>query len=902
MNPDFFVDSVHGLDTNPGTELLPFQSFARLLLEPSLGPDTIVGVVAGSLFVASVDWTKSGGPGRPLRLVRVGVGAAPQVDGGVNAYAWRFLNCAYVHLEGFDIFGGRNTVVWSGAVACELLRADVHHPQRDGGALATTGRCLVLGDASSHETRIVDSVVRDAANHGVHSTGAYSSTFSGCVFRDIGDRSLANDACGVLLENSLVNTFTTCAFVRCYGRAGLLMSASTGIAIRTWFADCYRDAIHITAGAFLGVASLTGALPDDLATDLAGEGVSGLRLSAGGVVIAAGLTLVNGWSGALAGTGASSFKVEDAGSAIVLYDSISQALTDGAAHWYLDVDAQLTSDFNLYWPDDTTPDLPSGRFITTLAAAPLAGWRLLSLLYPSFVSDPNSLTADPLLVDPAEVSVTPLAAALQEGSPARGAGTNLTGTFLGYGVQPEDFVGRLREPSGNWDIGAFAFVFQPVGFGEDLVFRTNRVGAALRFGVVGTRRLGLAFSDDYVDLRDGEIAVPPTVGFRIYPESQLWNPPPFRVVPAVGLTQFTDRLDPARRYVCDVEVARLATARRADRSVPLTTERYRETAATEERGSFGRFCAVTDLLVSSGATLTAITDPRPSLPVLFIGDDLLETALERAGYDSFDDGGVFRPSGWRDSYAVRAIERAAAQLGPPLRMTSVNLTDASFSLTGLEFPRGVGSALYSSLAAFKDGVGTRPDVDGEVFREPFWSYPGAVAEYVGRLAEDRDLTGFSPELAVVSLGRRDQEYADAYDPGWPDAVRLGLKGLVLAIRAQWPNCRVLIFSPHCPGPVGRYDPAGPQVDLVETAITRAVDELVPYTVPADDLLRVSLADVVAAAQPGFGTVGRTLSAEQHGLLADGIAAAVSGFLAGYDQGLPQASFDTAANSQYEALL
>lgn len=84
---DLYVDSVNGVDTNPGTYVQPWKTLAKINAA-TLTPGKRIGLRRGSRWTEEINLPAGGATGNPVEIGAYGNGALPLIDGSAALTGW----------------------------------------------------------------------------------------------------------------------------------------------------------------------------------------------------------------------------------------------------------------------------------------------------------------------------------------------------------------------------------------------------------------------------------------------------------------------------------------------------------------------------------------------------------------------------------------------------------------------------------------------------------------------------------------------------------------------------------------------------------------------------------------------------------------------------------------------
>jgi hypothetical protein len=97
----YYVNSVTGSDSNPGTPAAPFQSFYKFN-QITLSPGDVLAFAAGTAYTGYFELTQSGAAGLPITITSYGTGTPPEFTNPNEWYAIR-LTGNYLVVDGVKI-------------------------------------------------------------------------------------------------------------------------------------------------------------------------------------------------------------------------------------------------------------------------------------------------------------------------------------------------------------------------------------------------------------------------------------------------------------------------------------------------------------------------------------------------------------------------------------------------------------------------------------------------------------------------------------------------------------------------------------------------------------------------------------------------------------------------------
>jgi hypothetical protein len=344
---------------------------------------------------------------------------------------------------------------------------------------------------------------------------------------------------------------------------------------------------------------------------------------------------------------------------------------------------------------------------------------------------------------------------------------------------------------------------------------TNRTGAKIAFSLKNSYIVGADFGESFMIQSGSFDTLPsyPLVGVSIYPIN-VPGPKTQEVFPARGRIIFRTDLSPNVTYRVDITVLRLGSQVDASRLPIRSVERWRE--APEEdvlsEGPYGRFCEIVALLVDTPAILNTVESESPFLsparyPVLIVGGESMDgVVVPYSGSDIRLPANRLIFDGVEKSYASLGVTNGLLGLSPAKRLVKLytaypemHIQPVSFSISR-KFP---GEVAYTSKEMYAAGDGINLDTGESVIVEPYYSYPGNVANLVGRSTLYRRGSISAIKLAVIVPDIGDYAMRNPDDSTWHTQLTSGLNSLISQIRAATGlTTPVLLVTPPIAGPAG----------------------------------------------------------------------------------------------------
>lgn len=404
--------------------------------------------------------------------------------------------------------------------------------------------------------------------------------------------------------------------------------------------------------------------------------------------------------------------------------------------------------------------------------------------------------------------------------------------------------------------------------------RTNRVGATINVLFSGTDHIGVRFSNTFRAADNGTY-VPGRIAYRVYAEADFPSQKPFRYAPADGNLVCAERLNTATDYVLEIVVDRLAAFQRADSSVPLALERYREWSQVpldSATGPFGAFVEVAAILGDPAMTLSLVGDTSALVPqtkALIIGCGMADgQLLDIRGHDVWDPFYVRSDLGVRQSYIQQAAHLMFANRAEPDHIRYAARPDASgINLSGEAFPWTFSdNTTYRSETDFRTGTGINLDTGATVAREPYYGYAGWIYNDVVYHAINREVaSAYAPDIIFVDLGIHDQTLNNPNDPTWYTKFGYDMYQLIQLLNLKWPAAVFVLVKPHVATPGYDVDPLDAVFTDIEASLTASG---ITYTA-------VDLKTTISAQTELTAPWGRVLTPEQSAVLAQTIFDAVA---------------------------
>lgn len=470
-------------------------------------------------------------------------------------------------------------------------------------------------------------------------------------------------------------------------------------------------------------------------------------------------------------------------------------------------------------------------------------------------------------------------------------------------------------------------------------FRTNRVGAEIRFQVSATSVVGLDFGSEYQANLENEPNVRlqlPRITYKVFvsgtESAARWSP----AVPADGRVIMATALDPAKSYTVVVrvqEVGNIITT--PNRASLVKTERFREPEEglpsqygpnrdqVEGFGPSGGFVEITNLVVSSEATVTEAPFRFPATLKVLVYSDLhadgymltVPTTREGPAQTRVADAA-------NKDYIRLACEGAAKYLSPKRNLVYTNLSYRYQFVHRFDFPQTIlGAARYANTDAFKAGFATNPATGAQIDGAEWQSFPGFLTEdnanqdplnnngpigpaMFDRLTETRLLAPeFVPDVVIIALGTGTQQLREV-GAAFAGTVAVDSGTLILDIRSKWPGTPFVVVSPYRGGTEypSLLNPAQNEEPVYDGLLT-AVTVLTGNPIAAADLNFVDLRTAAAAAPDNLGDFGIVLTEAQHAYLATTLQSALETTLdnaTSLNPGAPSYDFSVDTNSQYVA--
>ncbi|MFL6709740.1 MAG: right-handed parallel beta-helix repeat-containing protein [Massilia sp.] len=178
---DLYV-STNGIDSNPGTELMPFRTLDRAA--KAAKPGATVHVAPG-LYIGNVHTKEAGTSSARIRYVSA-IRWQARLQGQGHDAVWTNYG-DHVEIEGFDITGSGRIGILNLASHTLIAGNHVHHLALSGGCTGDGGAGIDNGNYAASNGDIVGNIVHDIGRpgicNGVH--GIYSSNLGGRIVNNM---------------------------------------------------------------------------------------------------------------------------------------------------------------------------------------------------------------------------------------------------------------------------------------------------------------------------------------------------------------------------------------------------------------------------------------------------------------------------------------------------------------------------------------------------------------------------------------------------------------------------------------------------------------------------------------------------------------------------------------------
>lgn len=459
------IDSVNGSDSNSGSPSSPWASLSKLTsgVMSGLSPGQFVGVARGSVFTVDAAVSIPAATGTaPLKigsLVAVGTGAAPIIQTSDNTIAVLTVAGTHVVVQGIHVIGGLRGFTFG--TGSNISFIDCETQDQDSAAGGDDPGVGFRGSASDNGS-LINCWIHETDGDGFTEGGGDGWLLLGCLIENCGAGLTSILTDGAAFHGSLGagNVVRRCIIHGIRGKAGISTAENGGdagsvvLVDQCWIFDCWLTGVLADGSATVitvrncVISVPTGALHQNLGGSCVGNVDSG-------EMIVQNCTLINECTAGTAGTNPGSaaggvYCLANSSGTMTVRNCRVLCGTSKAGFWYHIIGTTHDYLYNCYYPDDTTADLASGRFVVDVAGTPtavqFATWR-----------DTGGLDGGPgtteSFASASETWTNPYDSAgqvdLDDASECVGAGENLYATFKG------DYAGRRRAASGAWDIGAF---------------------------------------------------------------------------------------------------------------------------------------------------------------------------------------------------------------------------------------------------------------------------------------------------------------------------------------------------------------------------------------------------------------------------------------------------------------
>jgi hypothetical protein len=179
----YYVDSVNGSDSNPGTLARPWQTIAKVNGLPcgssagQLGPGMSVGFHSGATWREQLIVPCSGAAGNPITFGAYGIGAQPIISGSniVSSASWMAVRAMYCSPTSADPL----QMIEDGALLPEVLTQSAVVDGTYWFDSANSKVCLQTFDGSDPSGHVIEAAVRTNA---IYLIGSYLNGYGGSQY------------------------------------------------------------------------------------------------------------------------------------------------------------------------------------------------------------------------------------------------------------------------------------------------------------------------------------------------------------------------------------------------------------------------------------------------------------------------------------------------------------------------------------------------------------------------------------------------------------------------------------------------------------------------------------------------------------------------------------------------